>query len=51
LPPQESSPHSFPLHSGAQQAPAAVHFEPPLQAQSPGQLLQFSPKSQVAFPQ
>jgi len=31
--------------------PAAVHFWPFAQAQSPGQLLQFSPGSHFAFPQ
>jgi hypothetical protein len=51
LPPQASSPHSFPAHAGAQQAPAAVHFWLPVHAQSPGQLLQSSPMSQMLFPQ
>jgi hypothetical protein len=49
--PQASSPHCFPAHWGAQHAPAAVHSWPFVHAQSPGQLLQFSPGSQIMFPQ
>jgi hypothetical protein len=50
-PPHPSEPHSLPLHAGVQHEPATVHVCPAEHPQSPGQLLQVSPGSQVLLPQ
>jgi hypothetical protein len=41
----------MPEHCGVQHMPAAVHLWPLEHAQSPGQLLQFSPGSHLMLPQ